>query len=88
MIKYRAKFKKIEAIEVLRETDKQVVRLIDENWRRENKVCDWYSWHDTWEDAHAFLIAQEEKTVNSLRLRLEQAKGTLSQIKGMKPSDK
>lgn len=88
MIKYRTRFNKIEAIEVLRETDKQVFLLVDAKERREHKVCDWYAWHDTWEDAHDFLIAEAEKTVNSLRLRIEQAKGTLGQIKGMKPSDK
>lgn len=88
MIKYKTKFNKIEAIEVLRETEKQVVRLVGETERRESKVCDWYVWHDTWEDAHAFLIAEAENEINSLRLRLEQAKGTLGQIQGMKPSDK
>jgi hypothetical protein len=88
MIKYRTRFNEIKAIEVLRETDKQVVILVGKTERREHKVCDWYAWHDTWEDSHAFLIAEAEENVNSLRLRLEQAKGTLGQIKGMKPSDK
>ena len=88
MIKYKTKFNEIEAIEVLRETEKQVVRLVGKTERRESKVCDWYMWHDTWEDAHAFLIAEAENEINSLRLQLDQAKGTLGQIKGMKPSDK
>ena len=88
MIKYRTRFNEIKAIEVLRETDKQVVILVGKTERRENKVSDWSSWHDTWEDAHAFLIAEAENKVDSLRLQLEQAKGTLGQIKGMKPSDK
>ncbi len=88
MIKYRTRFDEIKAIEVLRETDKQVVLLVGKTERRENKVSGWSNWHDTWEDAHAFLIAQAEREVNSLRLQLELAKGTLGQIKGIKPSDK
>lgn len=88
MIKYRTRFNEINAIEVFRETDKQVVILVGKTERRENKFSDWSSWHDTWEAAHAFLIAKAEEKVDSLRLQLEQAKVTLGQIKGMKPSDK
>ena len=89
MIKYRTRFDKIEALEVERETDKQVVLPSSGGTRsyRENKVSDWSNWHDTWEDAHAFLIARAEREVQSLRMRLEQAKGKLGQIKGMKPND-
>lgn len=87
MIKYRTRFDRIAAIEVERETDKQVVLPATDGFRsiRENKVSDWSNWHDTWDDAHAFLVAKYEREIESLRMRLEQAKGKLGQIKGMKP---
>jgi len=88
MIKYRTRFDKIEALEVDRETDKQVVLPARNGFRssRENKVSDWSNWHDTWEAAHSFLIAEAERDVASLRMRLEQAKGKLGNIKGMRPN--
>lgn len=88
MIKYRTRFDKIEALEVERETAKQVF-LPAKNGRRafrENKESYWSKWHDSWEAAHAFLVARAERDVENLRMRLEQAKGKLGQIRGMKPS--
>lgn len=85
MIKYRTRFDRIEALEVERETDKQVVLPASEGCRsiRENKVSDWSNWHDTWDDAHAFLVKEAEREVESLRMRLEKSKGKLGQLKGM-----
>ena len=82
MIKYRTRWDSIEAIEVDRETAKQVVL---KSGSRENKVSDWSNWHDTWEDAHAFIVKNAELAVERLRTKLERAKGELGQIKGMKP---
>lgn len=85
MIKYRAMFGKIEAVEIERETEKQVVLAgYGGRIRRENKVSDWYSWHDTWEGAHKVLIEAAEQKVKNLRLSLETENGRLGQIKGMK----
>ena len=84
MIKYRTVLSKIEAIEIKRETDKQVVLL---NGSRENKASSWGNWHDTWGAAHAFLVADAERDVEMKKVRLEQAKGKLGHIKGMKPSN-
>lgn len=88
MIKYRTRFDKIEALEVERETDKQVVLPARNSFRsrRENKVSGWSNWHDTWNAAHEFLIANAERDVETLRMRLEQAKGKLWQIRGMTPN--
>ena len=87
MIKYRTGYDKIEAIDVIRETEKFV---FINGWggkeRREAKRADWVNWHDSWEAAHAFIVAKEEKEIESLRSRLERAKGKLGQIKGMKPA--
>ena len=89
MIKYRTRFDEIEALEVERETAHQVFLPANNGIRagRENKVSDWRNWHDSWEVAHAFLVANAERDVESLRMRLEQAKGKLGQIRGMKPSN-
>jgi hypothetical protein len=89
VIKYRTRFYKIEALEVERETDHQVFLPAKNGMRasRENKVSDWSKWHDSWEAAHAFLVAHAERDVESLRMRLEQAKGKAGQIRGMKPSN-
>lgn len=88
MIKYRTRFGNIEAIEVVRETGKQVVLPAIQGLRemRENKVSDWSNWHDTWEEAHLFIIQEAEAKVKVLRMQLEQANGKLGQIKGMKPN--
>lgn len=87
MIKYKAMFGEIKAYEIASETAKTVTIADTKEWtgRRENKVTDYYSWHDTWEAAHAHLIAEAQRKVDSLRVQLGSAQGKLGQIKGMKP---
>jgi len=85
---YRVRWAKIEAFEVLRTTARQVVlpnphRKGGEE--REAKDTDWNSWHETWEAAHARIVADAQKKVDGLRLQLERAKGELGNAKGMKP---
>ncbi len=85
---YRVSCAKIEAFEVLLTTAKQVVlpcpyRKGGE--KREAKETGWYSWHETWEAAHARIVADAQKKVDGLRLQLERAKGELGNAKGMKP---
>ncbi len=89
MIKYRTRYNAIEVVAVLRETKKQVVLRAKNGARqiREAKVSGWSNWHDTWEDAHAFLLRNAEQSVEHLRIRLDRAKGELAQIRGMKPND-
>jgi len=87
MIKYRTRFDKIKAIEIERETEKQVFIPAKDGFRpyRENKMSSVQTWHDSWDEAHAFLVAKSEHEVETLRMRLEQAKGRLGQVRGMKP---
>lgn len=91
LIKYRTRFGKIERIECLRETAQSVfvkdtgIMANKSGERRESKSCDWYQYHDSWDAAHAHLIAQAEADVSNLRDRLESAKGKLGNVKGMKP---
>lgn len=89
MLMYRLRFGlgKIEAVEVLRATDKQVV-LANKHRKngeeRENKETEWHSWHDTWEAAHARMLSDAQQKVESLRKQLERANGDLGRINGMK----
>lgn len=83
MIKYRTYFDKITAEEVKRETAKKVFLP---NGRSESKATSYFSWHDTWEEAHAHLVKGAEDKVERLRLNLARANGILGQIKCMKPS--
>lgn len=85
---------KIEEVEVLRETEQSVFLRVNSsslagrkgtNERRDAKRSTYVQYHDTWADAHAFLVGKAQRDVESLRSRLEQAKGRLGQIKGMKP---
>ena len=90
MIKYQTNYHNITAFEVELETEKYVIVAPHNEFGghrfREKKVGEWINWHDTWEQAHAFLIAQVEGEVATLRMRLERVKGELGQIKGMKRS--
>ena len=78
----------IEVVECVRETA-QSVWVRRKSWggeveSREAKSCDGHQYHDTWEAAHAFLMERETANVESLRMQLEQAKGRLGTVKGMK----
>jgi hypothetical protein len=81
MKKYRAQFYKIEEIEVLRETEKQVVLM---NGLRESKTTDWQSWHDSFEDAKKHLIDDAQKDIDSINRRLDYAKERLEKINNLK----
>jgi len=87
MIKYRTRFDKIEAIEIERETAHKVV-LKDKQYngkpQKENKVSDWCSWHDSWEQAHAFLAYGAEQKVMNARHALSLAEKQLERIKQIK----
>jgi hypothetical protein len=93
IIKYRTDHfaDKIEKVEVLRETDACVYvpatgyRKSGSGERRESKLSDYAQYHDTWADAHAYLLQKAERVVKSARQQLEAANGKLGNIKGMRP---
>ena len=90
MIKYRTCWDKIEAVEVLRETEKTVFLpgRGRRNEEREAKRSDYQNWFDSWDDAKAFLVAGAERKVETARMNLERAKGKLGQLRGMRePTD-
>lgn len=82
---------KIDVVEVLRETKASVflkkngMTRHSKSERREAKYSDYAQYHDTWTDAHTYLVAQAEGKVRAIRLQLEQASGKLGNVKGMKP---
>jgi hypothetical protein len=85
---YRVRWAKIEAFEVLRTTAKQVVLPSTHRKggeEREAKETEWYTWHETWEAAHARIVADAQKKVESLRRQLERANSELGNANGMKP---
>lgn len=87
MIKYRTDRwgDKIESLEVLKETEKQIVYMNRHGREiREAKSSEWQKWHDTWEEAKDSLLRRAESRVQSLRCQLEKANGELGNIKGMK----
>lgn len=86
MIMYRTMWSTgIEAVEVIRKTENQVVYLNDRGVeQRENKRSEWQNWHDTWEQARDFLMECSQNKVDVLRRQLELIKGGIVNTKGMK----
>lgn len=91
MIKYKAEFSyspSIKAVEVVRETAKQVTYL--STWfgqtgeSKANKQSYGVLFADSWDEAHSFLLVEAEKVVASARRSLEIANSKLGNIKGMK----
>jgi len=69
MKKYRGNHgTRIEELEVVKETEKQIVYIRKEDGReiREAKVSDWSSWHETKEDAVNYMIEQQQVEINEL----------------------
>lgn len=86
MKKYRARINRrcdcdavIEEVEVEKETDKSVWI----NGQRSAKHSDYANYYDSWDIAHAALLAQQKSHVQSMRRRLERSTGLLGNIKGM-----
>ena len=86
MIKYRTCWDTIEAIEILRETEKTVCFQFLGSGKevRESKRSNFQNWHDTFEEAKEFLVYQAEYEVEKAMINLERAKGKLGQLRGMR----
>ena len=85
---------KIERVECTRETDK-AVWVLEHPWtlegltktpieRRRAKQSDSDNYHDTWEDAHAYLLKMAEYSLARARVRLADAQGALGNVKGLR----
>ena len=70
----------IQQVEVERETEHCV-------WirgRKNTKNSDFASYHDSWNEAKAFILAEAEDKAASLRRQLDIANSKIENIKGMK----
>jgi hypothetical protein len=87
--------RKIERVECSKVTEKCVFIVAEPSWKgelhrfsrpqRENMASGYRSYHKTWADAHATLLAQAERELQDVRRLLERAQGEHGRIKGMKP---
>lgn len=82
MIKYKTNGwgrNPIVEVEVDRETESSVVIA----GRRRAKVSAYEAYHDSWEDAKAYLMDGAEKSLKSARRKLEEAQGYYGNVKGL-----
>jgi hypothetical protein len=86
MIKYRILASNYQTKAEIKpvEVEKESASCVWVGGRRTNKVSSYDNYFGTWEEAHAYLITEAEKHVNSARLALERAKGAQGNVKGMK----
>jgi len=85
----------IEQVECSKVTEKSVFIVAEPMWngemyrfkkpQRENMVSGYRSYHKTWADAHAALLAKAERELVDARRKLEYAQGEHGRIKVMKP---
>jgi hypothetical protein len=58
---------------------------VESNGRRKSRKSDWSSYHETWADARAAMLAKAGRDLDAARLQLARAQGDYDRIKGMKP---
>ena len=51
----------------------------------EPRITHYTSYHQTWAEAHAVMLAKAERDLTTARRQLEKAQGDYGRIKGMKP---
>lgn len=71
---------RIEEVEV----DSETASMVIIKGRRSKKIAERESYHDTWEEAHAWLLQLAEGRLTSARRALENAQGFHGNVKGMK----
>ena len=90
MIKYKTSACRstIDAVEVVKETDKFVVlasnNAFGHGTRREAKVSDYCAYFDSWADAHKYHVDRVSKEIASAERKLSQLNNELAQINDMK----
>ena len=68
---------KITEIEIVRETDSSVWR---KNGLRELKSTYWHVYHDSWKEAHDYLIRKAEQYIRGRRDKLKASEDELSEV--------
>lgn len=66
------------------EIEKETEKCVWVNGRRSAKRSEFEQYHNTWKEAHAYLMVIAEGKLNSARLALERAQGNYGNIKGLK----
>ena len=90
MIKYKASSLRatIEAVEVVKETDKFVVLAFNSGFghgtRREAKVSDYCAYFDSWADAHQYHVDRVLREIASAEEKLSRLDSELAKINKMK----
>lgn len=87
MIKYRTDCNsRIEEREVIKETSKQVIAInkYDGRHDRELRFSGYASWHDTEEEARAYLLSIQEKLIADYTCKISHSVETISAIKKFK----
>ena len=85
MYKYRANYQdKIERLEVIKETPKQVV-FINERGRedREAKTSDWHIWADTFAEAKQKLIDKHQGKINGYQYNIDRLQSYINTVRGL-----
>ena len=80
----RARFDRLEEIEVMKVTEKQVLYLHERGHEsREAKIADWQSWHNTKEDAIIYLTDKKQREIDSCLNRIKYLKKEIDRISKM-----
>jgi hypothetical protein len=58
---------------------------VERKGRRESRAGSWASYHETWADAHAAMLAKAELELDAARRNLERAQGDYGRIQAIKP---
>jgi len=80
---WRLMFGKIDPVQCAKVTA-GCVWPVERNGRRESRATDWFSYHETWADAHAAMLAKAEQDMYDARRKFERAQGEYDRIKGIK----
>lgn len=82
MKKYRAKWNGIEELEIVKESEKQIVYKSERGADiMEAKISEWASWHNTFEEAREYLIQKEMNNIEHLLSRIKRHNKTIDKIK-------
>lgn len=79
----------IDEVEIDRETNNQVIRVLTNSRGEsfdicEDKVSKYEQYHDTWEDAKAYLQAKAEEDAELAKAKLQKAEAYLERIEALR----
>jgi hypothetical protein len=74
----------IKPVAIERESESCVWINISGRSSRSNKKSSYDRYHDTWEEAHAYLVARCQRSVDALKEQLQKARTSLGQVESLK----